>query len=470
MVWNGGPVVSEPGFVRTEETAVFPRELDRAYPLIERAEGVWLYDGKGTAYLDAVGGGAMVASLGHGVREIVDAARAQAEQVAFLYNQQFTTSPQEALAKKLVALAPDFARVHFTTGGAEANETAVRLVRSYHVERGDVARWRVVSPAQAYHGPTSVALGLTGRPGLQRPYEPYVVPQLHIPPSTWRFDPSGAQALAALDAVLELHGDEVAAFFCEPVSAAALPAYSPPEAFWHGLAERRDRYGFLVVFDEVVTGMGRTGSWFAAEQLPLVPDVITTAKGLGAGYAPVGAVLCREEVFDAVAAGSRVFDLGHTWDGAPLSCAVGLAVIDYLQQRGLVDHVREEGPRLLRALEAALADSELVGEVRGRGFLLGIDYADPRDGRSFLPTELGVARRIDVEALRRGLIVYSTQPTADGYAGDQTLLAPAFTSTDEELTQIVERMAETVLAVEREVKAELATRRPIEVSSSGRIQ
>lgn len=465
---NGGCVVNGPAFVQTEETVVFPRELDRAYPLIERGDGVWLYDSEGTRYLDAVGGGAMVASLGHGVREIIDAARAQAERISFVYNQQFTTPPQEALARELLAVAPDFARMHFTTGGAEANETAVRLVRSYHVERGDTARWRIVSPAQAYHGPTSVGLGLTGRPALQRPYQPYVVPQLHIPPSTWRFDPSGGQALAALDAVLEIHGDEVAAFFCEPVSAAALPAYSPPDAFWHGLAERRDRYGFLIVLDEVVTGMGRTGSWFAAEQLPFVPDVITTSKGLGAGYAPVGAVLCRQEVFDAVASGSRVFDLGHTWDGAPLACAVGLAVIRYLQDHGLVEHVRDEGPRLLRALETALADCELVGEVRGRGFLLGIDYADPRDGRSFLPGELGVARRIDVEALGRGLIVYSTQPTADGYAGDQTLLAPAFTSTDEELSLVVERLADTVQAVEREVKEQLvASRSPLEVSSSG---
>jgi adenosylmethionine-8-amino-7-oxononanoate aminotransferase len=461
--------VSRSAFVGTGETAVFPRELDREYPLIERAEGVWLYDGEGTAYLDAVGGGAMVTSIGHGVPEIVDAARAQAEQVSFVYNQQFTSPAQEALARELVALAPaGFARVHFTTGGAEANETAVRLARSYHVERGDTARWRIVSPAQAYHGPTSVTLGLTGRPALQRPYQPYVVPQLHIPPSTWRLDPTGGQALAALDAVLEIHGDEVAAFVCEPVSAAALPAYSPPPAFWEGLGERRDRYGFLVVLDEVVTGMGRTGTWFSAEQLPFVPDVITTAKGLGAGYAPVGAVLCREDVFDAVAAGSRVFDLGHTWDGAPLGCAVGLAVVGYLKEHGLVERVREEGPRLLHALEAALAGSALVGEVRGRGFLLGIDYADPRDGRSFLPPELRVARRIDMTALGRGLIVYSTQPTADGYAGDQTLLAPAFTSSDEELSQVVERMAETVLEVEREVKEELASSRsPLEVTSSG---
>ena len=449
--------MSVPVLVREGETAVFPRELDRAYPLIERGEGVWLYDREGTAYLDAVGGGAMVVSLGHGDRELADAGRAQSERVSFLYNQQFTSPPQEELARRLVALAGgDFARVHFTSGGAEANETAVRLVRSYHVERGEARRWRIVSPAQAYHGPTAVTLGLTGRRALTRPYEPYVVPQLHVPPATGRLAPTGAEALAALDASLAEHGDEVAAFCCEPVSAAALPAYSPPEAFWRGLDERRARHGFLVVFDEVVTGLGRTGAWFAAHRLPIDPDVITTAKGLGAGYAPIGAVLCREHVYDAVAAGSRVFDLGHTWDGAPLPCAVGLAVVDRLERDGLVDRVRERGPGLRASLEQALSGCELVREVRGHGFLLGVEYVDPRDGESFLPPELGVARRIDLEALRRGLLVYSTQPTADGYAGDQTLLAPAFVSTQQELDLIVERFADTVRHVEREVRRELA--------------
>jgi adenosylmethionine-8-amino-7-oxononanoate aminotransferase len=449
--------VTEPVFVREHETSVFVRELDRPYPLIDRAEGVWLYDAAGTAYLDAVGGGAMVTSVGHGVPELVEAAREQAARVSFLYNQQFTTAPQEELARELLALAPEgFARAHFVTGGAEANETAVRLARSYHVERGEPGRWRIVSPAQAYHGPTAVALSLTGRPGLHHHYAPYLTPHLHIPPSTWRFDPTGESALMALDRALEEAGETVSAFFCEPVSAAALPAYSPPDRFWEGLAERRDHHGFLICLDEVVTGMGRTGTWFAAEQLPFVPDVITTAKGLGAGYAPIGAVLCREEVYRAVAEGSRAFELGHTWDGAPLPCAVGLAVVRYLRDHALVERVRADGPRLLRALREELAGCELVAEVRGRGFLLGIDYADPRDGRSFLPPELGLARRIDVEALARGLVVYSTQPTADGYAGDQTLVAPAFTSTEEELSLIVERMAETVRAVESEVLAELA--------------
>jgi adenosylmethionine-8-amino-7-oxononanoate aminotransferase len=430
--------------------------LDRPIPLIECARGAWLYDVEGNEILDAVSGGAMVASLGHGVEEIIEAYD-QAKKVSFLYNQQFTTPPQEELAKKLMEITPpSFSRVHFTSGGAEANETALRLLRSYHVENGEPERWRIVSPAQAYHGPTMATFSLTGRKGLYHPFEPYFPDQHHIPPSTWRFDPSGEEALAALDKILESVGDEVAAFYCEPVSAAALPGYSPPERFWRGLAERREKYGFLIGLDEVVTGMGRTGTWFAADQLPFEPDVITTAKGLGAGYIAVGGMMCSEKVYQAIAGGSRVFEAGHTWDGAPLPCSVGLAVIDYLRRHNLVERVRERGPILRDDLRSELDGSEMVREVRGRGFLLGIDYVDPRDGESLLPAELRVQRRIDDEALRRGLSLYSTQPTSDGYAGDMTLMAPPFVSTDSDLGALVERVSDTVRAVEAQVKSELA--------------
>ena len=444
----------EAALITSSETNVFPRELDRAYPQMVRAKGVRLWDSAGDEYLDAISGGAMVTSLGHGVEEIAEVAARQAREVSYLYSQQFTSPWQERLASLLCELAPPgFSRVHFVAGGAEANETALRLARSYHVERGEPERWRIISPAQAYHGPTVATLALTGRPHMQQPFGPYAADHLHIPPSTWRFDPSGEAALAALDEVLEAVGPEtVAAFFCEPVSAAALPAYSPPEAFWRGLDERRREHGFLVCFDEVVTGLGRTGSWFAANRLPLRPDIMATAKGLGAGYVPIGAMLCTDSVYAAVAEGSRSFELGHTWSGAPLQCAVGLAVIDRLRNERLVERVAERGPTLLAELREALSGSDIVGEVRGHGFLLGIDYADPRDGRSFLDPALDVARSIDREALDRRLLVYSTQPTADGYAGDQTLIAPAFVSTDAELAEMVARMAATVGAVEGRVK------------------
>lgn len=445
-------------FVNADNTAVFVRELDRSYPLIERGEGTWLYDTSGHAYLDAVSGGAMVTSLGHGaVESIQEAIRSQTENISFLYNVHATTPAQEKLARDLTGVAPEgFSRVHFVSGGTEANELALRMVRSYHVDRGDLARHLVVSPAQSYHGASIATFGLTGRPGLQAPFEPYIQQQAHIPPSTWLFDPSGEAALKELDNILERVGSEVAAFLLEPVSAASLPGYSPPEAFWRGLDERRKKYGFLIWFDEVVTGMGRTGTWFAAEQMPVVPDVITTAKGLGAGYFPVGAMLVREHVYQAVAEGSRAFEPGHTWDGAPVSCAVGSAVIAHLKKEGLVESVGVRGPKLLEELRSALDGCEIVREVRGRGFLLGVSYVDPTHGSSLLDPNLKVARRIDDTALENSLLVYSTQPTNDGFAGDQTLLAPAFTATDSDLDQIVERLTQTIRQVERQVKGELA--------------
>ena len=247
----------------------------------------------------------------------------------------------------------------------------------------------------------------------------------------------------------------MSAFFCEPISAAALPAYSPPDRFWHGLAERREKHGFVVCFDEIVTGMGRVGSWLAAHQIPFEPDIVTIGKGLGAGYTPLAAVLCREHVYDALAEGSAEFDLGHTWDGAPLPCAVGLAVLDYIERHKLVDRVRGRGPELKAQLAAALKGSDIVGEVRGRGFLLGVSLVDPRDGKSFLPHELDAATLVDDIGFERGLLVSSTHSTPDGFAGDEVLLAPAYTSTDDELQEMVERFRATIEAVEKAVKKKL---------------
>jgi len=443
--------------VTSDATRVFPLELDRRYPVVVRGEGSWVEDSTGRRYLDAMSGGSMAATLGHGRRDLIDVARAQARDLTYVHNERLTNPVREQLAADLVEVAPPgMTRVRFTTGGAESNELALQLARSYHVERGESRRWQVISPAQAYHGPTMETLALTGRPGLQRPFGPYLPQHPHIPPSTWRFDPSGGAALDALDRVLDEVGPQnVSAYFCEPISAAALPAYSPPARFWEGLGKRRERHGFLICFDEVVTGIGRAGHWFAAEKLPLVPDIIATAKGLGAGYAAIGAVLCGDHVYQAFASGSRKFVPGHTWDGAPVTCAVGLRVLEALREERLIERVREKGPRLREELAAALAGIPMVHEVRGHGFLLGVEYVDPRDGKSFLPPELGVARRIDLTAMEKRLIVLSTMPTRDGFSGDQTLFAPPFTTSDTELSQMVERFADTVRAVARTVESEL---------------
>lgn len=444
--------------IGSDQTSVLPRLLDLPYPSIERGEGVWLYRADGAEILDACSGGAMVACLGHGVPEIAERAREQAGRIAYVYNHHFTNEPQEQLAQRLLTLAaPGMARVRFVSGGSEANETALRLVRQYHVDRGQPGRWRTISQAQSYHGALTGALSLSGRERLRKPYDPYVASQLHVPPCTWMADQTGELALQELDRALEEAGPEtVAAFFCEPVGGAALPACSPPQTFWEGLAERREKHGFLICFDEIVSGIGRTGSWFAADRLPLEPDVLTCGKGLGGGCFPLAATLCREHVYEALAAGSRNFEHGHTWDGAPLSCAVGLTVLDIISERGLIERVRERGPQLRAELEAALAGFPIVREVRGAGFLLGVDLVDPTDRDSLLPDDLDVASLVDDTALEHGLLVSSTHSTPDGYAGDQVLIAPAFVAGDEELGEMVKRFAATIADVERSVQGSTA--------------
>jgi adenosylmethionine-8-amino-7-oxononanoate aminotransferase len=449
-------------FVESQGTHVLPLEFGRAMPVIARGDGVWLEDTTGRRYLDAMSGGSMASTLGHGRSDIAAAARTQAERLAHVHNERLTNPAQEQLARELIEVAPEgFGRVRFTVSGADANEMAIQLARSYHVERGAPERWQVISPAQAYHGPTMETLALTGRPGMHGPFGPYLPHHLHIPPSTWHFDPTGEAALEALDQALDEAGPgNVSAFFCEAISSAALPAYSPPFRFWEGLDARRERHGFLVCFDEVVTGVGRTGAWFAGAETACVPDIIATAKGLGAGYAAIGAVLCRDEVYEAVAQGSRRFTLGHTWDGAPVACAVGLAVLEAMRSERLIERVRDRGSSLRDELASALSDIPMVHEVRGRGYLLGVEYVDPRDGTSFLPPELRVAGRIDNAAFERDLITLSTQPTRDGYAGDQTLFAPAFIASDDELGEMVSRFADTVHRVAEEVESELSTSSP----------
>jgi adenosylmethionine-8-amino-7-oxononanoate aminotransferase len=433
--------------VHSDNSSVFPRMLDLGYPNVERGDGVRLHMTDGGTVLDGCSGGAMTACLGHGVPELVDALAEQSQRITYVYNHHFTNDRQEQYAERLLTVAaPEMARVRFASGGAEANEAAVRLARSYHVERGDERRRLIVSTTEAYHGATFGALALTGRRSLQQPYGEYLPHHSHV----------AAGDLAELDRLLDEHGAEVAAFFCEPVSAASRAAWSPPAEFWEGLAERRGRHGFLVCFDEIVTGMGRTGDWFAYQGMPIEPDIVTAGKGMGAGYFPLSAALCREHVYEAFANGSREFELGHTWDGAPLSCAVGLATLEYIQSHGLVERVRERGPSLRGEVEAALGELEMVRVVRGHGFLIGVELVDPRDGESPLPAEVNAAAMVDGTALEHGLLVTSGHASADGYAGDQVLLAPAYTAADADLAEMVERLAVTIAEVEQRVKQALA--------------
>ena len=300
-------------FVNAENSQVFHRELDESYPLLVQGSGVQVQDAAGHTYLDGVGG-AMVTGLGAGMPSRVRAAMiAQMDKLPYVWSGTATTPAHEELAAQVVALAPPgLTRARFTSGGTEANEMALRMVCRYWAERGQPQR-RLVITSKAYHGASMAMLGMSGRAGMQESFEAFIRSQPSITPATWRTDPTGDRMLAELDALLAEHGPEnVAAVLLEPVSAMSLPGYSPPELFWRGLEARRQRHGFLVVYDEVVT-FTRTGTWFAADQFPATPDIITIAKGLGAGFMPVGGMLVRDHVYQAVADGSRSFEAGHTW-------------------------------------------------------------------------------------------------------------------------------------------------------------
>ena len=450
--------MSEHATVRPATSQVLARYFDWGYPVVDRGEGVWLRTADGRRVLDGCSGGDMTVCLGYGVRSVVDAWAAQAERLSYFYDAQFANEQSERLAARVLdEIAPRMGRVRFVSGGSEANETAMRMVRAYHVARGDTERWLMVSPAQAYHGSTMATLALSGRRlGLHAPFEPYLPAFAHVAPSDWRHDPSGEAALAALDDIIDEHGaDAVAAFFCEPVSGAAYPAYSPPEAFWRGLEERRRRHGFLVCFDEVVTGVGRVGTRLAADGLGVAPDVVTLGKGLGAGYAPLAAAVCTDEVAEAIERGFPEFDWGHTWDGAPSSCAVGNAVLDEMASRDIFSSVARRGPELLGAVRAGVGSSPLVREVRGRGFLVGIELVDPRDGASILPDDVDAAAMMEAACWAEGLLVTSTHPNADGFTGDQTLLAPAFVMGDDEIAELADRLGRALRRVERQVAVAL---------------
>ena len=432
--------------IHTTETAVLPRRLDIDYRSIERGDGVWLHDSDGKTIIDASSGGAMTACLGFGRDSLVDAAADQSARVPYVYESFFSNEPRERLATRLIELvAPEMSWVRFCTGGSEANEMALRLARSYHVERGDPDRWRIISPTQAYHGATLGTLAMTGRPSMREHFDSYLPRHSHLSPLAHRKDTTGEAALEELDRAIEEAGaDSIAAYFCEPISGAALPAFSPSDPFWQGLDERRREYGFLVCFDEVVTGLGRTGTWLAAHQLPIDPDIVVIGKGLGAGYAPLTAVLCTDEVHAPITGGSKQFAAGHTWDGAPLPCAVGLAVLDELEKEDLVGQVQARGPGLLKRLMAEVGDLDLVGEVRGRGFLLGVELVHPNNPSGIIPPEFDAAIKLEQSALERGLLISASHASADGLVGDQVVFAPAFVATDADLDEMVTRLGEVL--------------------------
>jgi adenosylmethionine-8-amino-7-oxononanoate aminotransferase len=442
------------------ESAVLHRSFRRSLAAAARGEGVYVWDVEGKRYLD-FSGSAAVNFIGHGVPEISAAMSEQAAKLEFVHTSQFTTPVAEEYAKELLTFAGENFRggsVYFTCGGSESIETALKLARQYQVEIGQAKRHQVISRQQSYHGSTLGALSVSGNQKRREIYRPMVKEFAHVGvPYCYRckfgctdscFD-CGQQYAGEVEQAITTSNGEAAAFIFEPVSGATLGAVTPPPGYLQKIAEICRRHDVLLIADEVMTGMGRTGRNFAVEHWNLAPDILVTAKGLSSGYAPLGAVIASRKAVDAIAAGSGAFLHGFTYNAHPISLAAGRAVLRYLESHQLVlgADSQKEGTtahKLRQALDGLL-DLPLVGDVRGIGMLLGVEFvADKETKLSFAP-EKNFAGRVGQAAAQRGLLVYPMQGSVDGISGDHLLLAPPAVITEEQIEWVVGHLREAIL-------------------------
>ncbi len=439
-------------------SSLLHRNLRRAPPMVARGEGSWLVDAAGQRYLDA-SGGAAVACLGHGHPRIAAAIRTQLDAVAYVHSSFFTNDPAERLAARLIAAAPPGfgdGLALFVGSGSEAMEAALKLARQYHLERGEPRRARIISRRMSYHGNTLGALAVGGHAERRAFYAPLLMEVPLIPPCfAYRFrrDDEGEEAYGQrvadeLEAeILRHEPGTVAAFAAEPVVGATIGTVPPVPGYFRRIREICDRHGVLLIADEVMCGMGRCGSPYAIAEEGVAPDIITIAKGLGAGFQPIGAMLASGRVAGALRDGSGMLQHGHTYMSHAVSCAGALAVLDVIEEEGLLDAVRQQGAKLDAALREAFGAHPQVGDIRGRGLFRTVELVADRATKAPFPPALKLAARIQAEAQARGLICYPSSGTADGVAGDHVLLAPPFTVTDGEIGTIVAILSDTFAAV-----------------------
>jgi len=434
-------------------THVFHRHTHNQPPTAVRGDGVEIIDSNGKRYLDA-SGGAAVSCLGHSHPKVIEAIKAQVDKLPFAHTAFFTSEPAEQLADHLVAHAPaGLESVYFVSGGSEAVEAALKLARQYHVERGEPQRRHIVARWQSYHGNTLGALSVGGNRWRREPFAPMLIESHHISPCfAYRFrdaneteEAYGLRVANELEAkIQELGTDTVAAFIAEPVGGATSGAVTAVPGYFRRIREICDRYGVLLILDEVMCGMGRTGTLFACEQEGVVPDLACIAKGLGAGYQPIGAVMVANHVYEAVRGGSGFFQHGHTYLGHPIACAAALAVQKVIQEEGLLVRVREMGEALNDALLERFGNHRHVGDIRGRGLFRAIELVEDRGTKATFDSGLKLHARIKQEAMARGLICYPGGGTIDGKNGDHVLLAPPFIVETPHIAQIVERLGGAV--------------------------
>lgn len=431
-------------------THVFHRDPRNRYPLAVRGDGAYLVDAEGRRYLDA-SGGAAVSCLGHSDRAVIEAIQRQLDVLPYAHTSFFSNEPMERLADTLVARsAGAFDKVYFVSGGSEAIEAALKLARQYFVERGEAQRRYVIARTQSYHGNTLGALAIGGNPARRRQFEPLLIDVKHVSPCyAYRGLQPGESETAygerlAQELELEirrLDGDKVIAFVAETVSGATLGAVPPVPGYFRRVREVCDRYGVLLILDEVMCGMGRCGSLFAYAQEGVVPDLVAIAKGLGAGYQPIGAVLASKAIFDTIVGGSGFFQHGHTYLGHAAACAGALAVQRRLHEDGLLVRVAPLGEALDTRLRAEFGRHPNVGDIRGRGLFRGIELVADRETKKPFDPTLRVHARLKQAALSQGLMCYPMGGTVDGARGDHVLLAPAFIVQEAQLDELVEKLA-----------------------------
>ncbi|WP_312516771.1 aspartate aminotransferase family protein [Massilia sp.] len=434
-------------------THIIHRSLRHTPPVAVGGEGILLRDSSGKTYIDA-SSGAAVSSLGHGHPEVLAAMHRQIDRCAYAHTGFFTTEAAEQLAERLARGAPDGLRgVYFVSGGSEAMETALKLARQYWVERGEPTRTRFLARRQSYHGNTLGVLGVGGNEWRKRDFAPLLVDALRVS-ACYEYRGRAPQqnvedyTAALLDeletAILQAGAENIIAFVAEPVVGATGGAIPPTPGYFKGVREICDRHRILLIADEVMCGMGRSGTMYAIEQDGVAPDIIAVAKGLAAGYQPIGAVLAHHAIVDVLRSGSGMFQHGHTYIGHPVAAAAALAVQQVIERDDLLARVRSRGATLRRMLGDVFGVHEHVGDIRGRGMLLALEFVRDRATKEPFAPERKLHAAIKAQAMAHGLLVYPMGGTIDGQRGDHVLLAPPFIATAADLSEIVSRLSDAV--------------------------
>lgn len=436
---------------------VLHRTLNTKLPAVVGGDGNFLIDETGRRYLDACGGAA-VSCLGHDNATVRAALKAQLDNVAFAHTSFFTNAPAEELAEFLINRAPagtGDGRVMYLGSGSEAMEAALKLARQYHLERGETARTKVIARAPSYHGNTLGALATGGHAGRRTPFQPLLMDVEHIDAAyEYRMrqdDETEADFALRManqldDRIRAMGAENVMAFVAEPVVGASLGTQPAPTGYFKRIREICDTHGVLYIADEVMCGMGRTGSLFALEQEGICADITTMAKGLGAGYQPIAAVMAAEKIVRTIEAGSGTLWNGHTYMSHAIATAGALAVQKVIEHENLLENVRARGDQLRDTLLAAFAQHPNIGDIRGRGLFWSVELVENKDTKSPFPASRGLAPQVQAEALARGVMTYPAQGCADGKSGDHVLLAPSYTSSSGEIELIAETLSKAVAA------------------------